>query len=276
MTVRGRAPWQVKAATVLIVAIVLLAILPLTPYHPLQIDLDARLLRPSWAHWMGTDDLGRDLLSRVVAGARISVIVLASVMTIAGFVGIAVGVTAGFFGGMVENLLMRLTELFLAFPSLILAAAISATFGGNIGTTMAALAAVYWPWYARIARSQVVTLRRQDFVVAAEALGASYPRLLIRTILPLVWPVVLVQMTLDSGTIMVATAGLSFLGLGAQPPTAEWGSMIFQSLDFQPSRWWLAAFPGAALALTSLSLNILGDYFRDRCDPGSAGGKAAD
>ena len=276
MTVRGRAPWQVKAATVWIVAIALLAILPLTPYHPLQIDLDARLLRPSWAHWMGTDDLGRDLLSRVVAGARISVIVLASVMTIAGFVGIAVGVTAGFFGGMVENLLMRLTELFLAFPSLILAAAISATFGGNIGTTMAALAAVYWPWYARIARSQVVTLRRQDFVVAAEALGASYPRLLIRTILPLVWPVVLVQMTLDSGTIMVATAGLSFLGLGAQPPTAEWGSMIFQSLDFQPSRWWLAACPGAALALTSLSLNILGDYFRDRCDPGSAGGKAAD
>lgn len=239
----------------------------LTPFDPIAMDLAHRLEPPSLAHLMGTDDLGHDILSRVIMGARLSLQTAAFVLAFASTFGMAVGVVAGYFGGVIDECLMRLTDMFLAFPFLILAAAISTTFGGNMVTTTVALAVVFWPWYARIARGRVVSLREQEFVLAARALGASPFYLMFRTLLPMVWPLMVIQATLDAGFVMLAAAGLSFLGLGAQPPEPEWGSMIFDSLSYQPASWWLAAFPGACLALTALGFNLLGDGLRDHLDP---------
>jgi len=241
--------------------------LRLTPFDPLAMDLAHRLEAPSFAHIMGTDDLGRDILSRVIMGARLSLQVAGVVLAFASTFGMTVGLAAGYFGGVVDECLMRLTDMFLAFPFLILAAAISTTFGGNMVTTTLALAVVFWPWYARIARGRVVGLKQQEFVLAARALGASPLYLMFRTLLPMVWPVMVIQATLDAGFVMLAAAGLSFLGLGAQPPEPEWGSMIFDSLSYQPTSWWLAAFPGACLAFTALGFNLLGDGLRDHLDP---------
>jgi peptide/nickel transport system permease protein len=242
----------------------------LTPYPPLSPDLAARLQPPSLIHLMGTDELGRDLFSRVVMGAPRSVQTAFLVLAFASVFGMTVGIVAGFFGGLVDEILMRMTDLFLAFPLLILAAAIATTFGGDLLTTTIALAAVFWPWYARIARSRIINLREQDFVLAARALGASRRYLMFRTLLPLVWPAILTQATLEAGFAMLAAAGLSFLGLGAQPPDPEWGTMILGSLAYQPVSWWMAAFPGAGLCLAAMGFNLLGDGLREYWDPSLA------
>jgi peptide/nickel transport system permease protein len=189
------------------------------------------------------------------------------VLVIALAVGIVVGLVAGLAGGLVDEMLMRLTDMFLAFPALILAAAITFTLGASLQTTMVALATVYWPWYARLSRGQVLSLRERDFVLAARTMGASRARLMFRTLLPNVAPILLVQATLDVGYVMLSTAGLSFLGLGAQPPAPEWGSTILASLPYQPDAWWYAAFPGLALAITALGFNLVGDDLRDWLDP---------
>lgn len=238
-----------------------------TPYDPLAPNLTDRLVGPSLAYLMGTDHLGRDLFSRVLAGTHTAIEVGLIVLSIALVIGIVVGLVAGLAGGLVDEILMRVTDLFLAFPALILAAAISFTLGASLQTTMVALATVYWPWYARIARGQILSLREREFVLAARTAGAGPLRLMFRTLLPNVMPIMLVQATLDMGYIMLSTAGLSFLGLGAQPPTPEWGSTILQSLPYQPDAWWYAAFPGLALALTALGFNLLGDGLRDWLDP---------
>lgn len=238
-----------------------------TPYDPLAPNLADRLEVPSASHLMGTDHLGRDVLSRVLAGTHIAVEVALIVLAIALAVGIVVGLAAGLAGGLVDEVLMRLTDLFLAFPALILAAAITFTLGASLQTTMVALATVYWPWYARIARGQVLSLREREFILAARTMGASRTRLMFRTLLPNVAPILLVQATLDVGYVMLSTAGLSFLGLGAQPPTPEWGSTILASLPYQPDAWWYAAFPGLVLAITALGFNLLGDGLRDWLDP---------
>jgi peptide/nickel transport system permease protein len=238
-----------------------------TPYDPLKPNLVDRLVPPSGWHLMGTDHLGRDLFSRVLAGTHIAIEVALIVLAIALAVGIFVGLAAGLAGGLVDEILMRVTDLFLAFPALILAAAITFTLGASLQTTMVALATVYWPWYARITRGQVLSLREREFIVAARTMGAGRMRLMFRTLLPNVAPILLVQATLDVGYVMLSTAGLSFLGLGAQPPTPEWGSMILSSLPYQPDAWWYAAFPGLTLALTALGFNLLGDGLRDWLDP---------
>lgn len=238
-----------------------------TPYDTLAPNLTDRLVGPSLAYLMGTDHLGRDLFSRVLAGTHTAIEVGLIVLSIALVIGIVVGLVAGLAGGLVDEILMRVTDLFLAFPALILAAAISFTLGASLQTTMVALATVYWPWYARIARGQILSLREREFVLAARTAGAGPLRLMFRTLLPNVMPIMLVQATLDMGYIMLSTAGLSFLGLGAQPPTPEWGSTILQSLPYQPDAWWYAAFPGLALALTALGFNLLGDGLRDWLDP---------
>ena len=246
----------------------------ITAYDPLQMDIRARLDGPSVAHWMGTDKIGRDMLARVVAGAWISLSVALAVLAVAGTVGTVVGLVAGFAGGLIDEALMRLTDLFLAFPALILAAAIAASFGGGMIPTTIALAAVFWPWYARLIRARVLSLKEQDFVAAARAMGASNLRLVFVTLLPMVWPLVIVQATTDVGFVILAASGLSFLGLGAQSPTPEWGVMIFDSLTHQPAAWWLAVFPGGAIALTATGFNLLGDSLRDHLDP-SLGAPAA-
>ena len=238
-----------------------------TSYDPLQMDIRARLGGPDAAHWMGTDKIGRDTLARVVAGTWISLSVALAVLAVAGTVGTTVGLVAGFAGGLLDEVLMRLTDLFLAFPALILAAAVAASFGGGMVPTTIALAAVFWPWYARLIRARVLSLKEQDFVAAARAMGASNRRLIFVTLLPMVWPLVIVQATTDVGFVILAASGLSFLGLGAQSPTPEWGVMIFDSLTHQPAAWWLAVFPGGAIALTAIGFNLLGDTLRDHLDP---------
>ena len=242
-----------------------------TPYDPLATNLTAVLQAPSLTHPMGTDHLGRDLFSRVLSGASISLEVAVSVLVVALVLGVLVGLLAGFFGGLIDEILMRVTDLFLAFPALILAAAISATFGASLFTTILALGIVWWPWYARLVRSQVLSLREQEFVLAARSLGATRRRLLRKTLLPNVVPLMIVQATLDTGFVMLAAAGLSFLGLGAQPPQPEWGSTILASLPYQPQAWWYATFPGLALATTALGFNLLGDGLRDWLDPSMQG-----
>jgi peptide/nickel transport system permease protein len=239
----------------------------ISAFDPLDMDIRARLDPPSWGHWLGTDKIGRDLLARVVAGSWISLSVSVCVLAVAGTVGTTIGLVAGYFGGIVDEVLMRLTDLFLAFPALILAAAIAASFGGGMIPTTIALAAVFWPWYARLIRARVLSLKEQDFVAAARAMGASPLHLIFVTLLPMVWPLVIVQATTDVGFVILSAAGLSFLGLGAQSPTPEWGVMIFDSLTHQPAAWWLAVFPGGAIALTAIGFNLLGDSLRDHLDP---------
>lgn len=241
--------------------------LQMTTFDPIAPNLRARLHAPSGEHWFGTDQLGRDIFSRVILGTRISIQVAISVLLISAVLGILVGITAGLLGGLVDEVLMRIADLFLAFPALILAAAISISLGGNLLTTTIALSAVFWPWYARVARSRVLTLRTQQFVIASISMGATRTRLVFKTLLPLIWPTMIVQATTDVGFVMLSTAGLSFLGLGAQPPTPEWGSMIFSSLSYQPTSWWLAVFPGAALGVVAFGFNLLGDGLRDHLDP---------
>lgn len=211
------------------------------------------------------------MFARVVAGAQISVEVALLVVLIGLAIGTVVGVVAGFTGGIADEALMRITDLFLAFPALILAAAIAATIGRSLQATVVALAIVWWPWYARLARGQVLSLREQEYVMAARAMGASRRRLMFRTIFPNVVPTVIIQATADIGYAMLSTAGLSFLGLGAQPPAPEWGSMILESLSYQPAAWWYATFPGLALMAAAFGFNLLGDGLRDWLDPAMRG-----
>ncbi len=240
-----------------------------TPQDPLKISLSERLQAPSLAHPFGTDKTGRDMLSRVLAGAPISLSITLTVLIMATIIGTTVGIVAGYMGGWVDETLMRITDVFLAFPALILAAAISATFGGTLVTTTFALGVVFWPWYARLVRSRVLSIKTEDYVAAYRCLGASHGRVMVKCILPVVLPLIVVQATSDAGLVMLSAAGLSFLGLGAQPPTPEWGAMIFSALTHQPNHWWLAAFPGLGLALTALAFTLIGDGLRDFLDPDS-------
>jgi peptide/nickel transport system permease protein len=239
----------------------------LTPYPPDAISLLDRFKPPSPNHLFGTDDYGRDIFSRVLAGAAISVQVAAVVISISVVLGTLLGAIAGLVGGLVDEAIMRVTDLFLAFPALILAAAIAATWGGNLTTTVIALATVYWPWYARLVRGQVLSLREREYVTAARIAGAGTADLLRRHLLPNVAPYVILQVSLDIGYVILYTSSLSFLGLGAQPPTAEWGAMMTDARGFMRQAWWFPTFPGLALGLTVLGFNLLGDGLRDWLDP---------
>jgi peptide/nickel transport system permease protein len=239
----------------------------LTPYPPDAISLLDRFRPPSASHLFGTDDYGRDLFSRVLVGAAISIQVAAVVISIAVIVGTLAGAFAGLIGGLVDEVIMRITDLFLAFPALILAAAIAATWGGNLTTTVIALSTVYWPWYARLVRGQVLSLREREFVTASRVSGAGTLAILTRHLLPNVAPYVILQVSLDIGYVILYTSSLSFLGLGAQPPTAEWGAMMTDARGFMREAWWFPTFPGLALGLTVLGFNLLGDGLRDWLDP---------
>ncbi len=274
-----RSPLNFASVVIVVAALLTAAVatlgyqfdLQVTPWDPYAPNLQSRMEAPSLVHPLGTDHLGRDMLSRVIEGSRVTMRVAVLVLAVASLIGLTAGVVAGYFGGVIDEILMRLTDLFLAFPFIILAAAISIALGGNIATTTIALAAVFWPWYARLARGVVMAAREQDFVMAAEALGATPLRMMVRTLLPVVLPYMLVQMTLDAGFVMLSAAGLAFLGLGAAPPTPEWGTMIFDALTYQPDAWWLIAGPGGALAITALGFNLMGDGLRDWLDPRSGG-----
>ncbi len=239
----------------------------LAPHDPVQPNVAVKLQPPSSTYWFGTDELGRDVLSRIMSGAKYSLGVAFLILSIAVLVGTVVGLIAGYAGGIIDELLMRVTDLFLAFPALVLAMAIAATLGRTLENTVIALTVVYWPWYARLVRGQVLWLKEREFVEAARAIGASPLRILGRHILPNTLAVVIVQLTLDVGYAVLATSGLSFLGLGAQPPTPEWGTMIAGARTFFREAWWYITFPGLALTLTVLGFNLLGDGLRDFLDP---------
>ncbi|MFM9108783.1 MAG: ABC transporter permease [Chloroflexota bacterium] len=243
----------------------------ISPYDPFQQDItNSKLLPPSPQHWMGTDELGRDVLSRVMTGARISLMVAVVVLTFAVTFGTFVGSIAGYFGGIVDEALMRFTDMFLAFPALILAIAIASTLGRDLRWTMVALSTVFWPWYARLVRAQILSIRERDFVTAGESIGLSGPRLLFRHILPNSIAVVIIQLTLDVGYAILATSSLSFIGLGAQPPSPEWGTMMASARNYFREAWWYITFPGIALTLTVFAFNILGDGLQDALDPRSS------
>jgi peptide/nickel transport system permease protein len=263
-----RNPLALVGLAIVVGLIVVAALAPwIAPYSPVLQDLDNRLLPPSTLHWMGTDDLGRDILSRILWGARITLTVVALVAVIVAPVGLAVGVLAGYFGGWVDAALMRITDIFMAFPRLILALAFVAALGPGIENAVIAIAITSWPPYARMARAETLTVRQSDFIAAARLLGASPLRILSGHIVPLCLSSLIVRVTLDMAGIILTAAGLGFLGLGAQPPSPEWGAMISAGRRYILDQWWVAAMPGLAILIVSLGFNLLGDGLRDVFDP---------
>lgn len=240
----------------------------LAPYHPSVGDLSTtRLLPPSGAHWFGTDDQGRDILSRLIHGSRITLFVVVLVAVLAAPIGLIVGTVAGYRGGWIDAALMRVTDIFLAFPRLILALAFVAALGPGIENAVLAIALTSWPPYARIARAETLTIRQADYIAAVQLVGASHSRIVLRHIMPLCLPSVIVRVTLDMAGIILTAAGLGFLGLGAQPPLPEWGAMIAAGRQYVLDQWWVAAGPGLAIFVVSLAFNLLGDGLRDALDP---------
>jgi peptide/nickel transport system permease protein len=232
------------------------------PFDPDEVQVGQRLQPPSREHPMGTDPLGRDVASRVLAGAQVSIPSVLLIVVSALIVGVTLGAIAGYLGGPVDNVLMRVTDVFLAFPALVLALAITGALGPDLTTAMLAVSVVWWPWYARLIRGQVLSLKHEPYVEAARSLGCSDGRVLGRHILPNAVAPVVVQATLDMGAALVTTASLGYIGMGAQPPSAEWGAMLSQARSFFLNAWWLTAFPGLAIFLTVLIFNAVGDLAR--------------
>jgi peptide/nickel transport system permease protein len=235
--------------------------------HALAQDLNQRLLPPSGEHWFGTDDLGRDIYARVVAGSRVTLLIIALVAVIVGPLGLLIGTVSGYAGGIVDTVLMRITDIFMAFPRLVLALALVAALKPGIENAVLAIAVTTWPPYARIARAETITVREAEFIMAAKLQGASMARILWRHVVPLCLSSVIVRLTLDMAGVILTAAGLGFLGLGAQPPTPEWGAMVAAGRQFIIDQWWVATIPGGAIFLVSLGFNLLGDGLRDVLDP---------
>jgi len=238
----------------------------LTPYNSVIPNLNVKLQGPSLLHIFGTDDMGRDILSRVMSGTRISLGSALLIISISGIFGLLVGLGAGYWGGWLDDILMRLTDIFLAFPALVLAMVISATLGPNLRNALIAVATVWWPWYARLVRGQVLSVRNMEYIQAAQSLGASPLWIIFRHILPNILGPFIVQGTLDVGNTILLTASLSFIGLGTQPPTAEWGAMVSTGRLYMLSYWWVPTFPGFGILLCVLGFNLLGDAVRDFVD----------
>ena len=253
-----------------IVVLLLLAALfaPIIATHdPIRQALDQRLLPPSAAHFFGTDALGRDIFSRVVHGARVTLMVVVLVVVTVGPLGLLVGATAGYAGGWVDDLLMRITDIFLTVPALVLAIAVTAALGKGMINVMIGISLVWWPGFARLTRSLVLGLREEAFVEAARSIGVSHRRILFQHILPNTLSPIIVKMSTDFGFAVLTAAALGFIGLGAQPPTPEWGAMINDGRDYFPDKWWVSTFPGMAIFLMVFSWNLLGDGVRDLLDP---------
>ncbi|WP_372624901.1 ABC transporter permease [Falsiroseomonas sp.] len=255
----------------LAVVLLLLAMALLAPWlathDPGAQDLNARLARPSAAHWLGTDELGRDLWSRLVFGSRITLGMVVSVVLLVAPLGLIVGCAAGYAGGTVDRLLMRVTDVFLAFPRLVLALAFVAALKPGVESAVIAIALTAWPPYARLARAETLSVRNADFIAAVRLTGASAARTVLRHVAPVAVPSLVVRVTLDMSSFILTAAGLGFLGLGAQPPLPEWGTMIATSRRFILEQWWVPLVPGIAIFLASLAFNLLGDGLRDVLDP---------
>jgi peptide/nickel transport system permease protein len=247
----------------------------LTPYPEQGMgvpNITEKFQAPSITHPMGTDGLGRDLLARILYGARTSLLMGFSIVILGGSIGVFLGALAGYFGGWIDEVIMRITDIFLAFPPLLLAIVFAAVMEPSIQTTIIAITLVWWPVYARIVRGQVLSVRERDYVKAARGIGVGDFTIIRRHVLPNVMGPVMVQGTLDLGAAILTAAALSFLGLGTEPPTADWGVMVDEGRQHLLSgRWWLAVFPGLVLFLTAMALNLIGDGVRDASDPYTRG-----
>lgn len=254
---------------VIVVAVIALAILgpPLAPYSPTVPDYNSMMSAPTWAHPFGTDFIGDDILSRVLAGARLSLGAAAAVLSLSVSIGLVLGAVAGFAGGLVDEVIMRVTDMFLAFPTLILALAVATTLGSGLGSAIVALGISFWPIYARLLRGQVLSVKGRDFVEAGRALGASPLGLMRRHILPNALTAIVIQVSIDMGGALLAVSSLSFIGLGAQPPSPEWGAMIAAGQEYLRSAWWIGVSPGLAVTVAVLGFNLTGDWLRDALDP---------
>lgn len=260
--------------TALIILVILIVGALLAPYIiPYPEDLaDAthtqiKLQAPSLEHLMGTDELGRDIFSRVVYGARVSLSAALAAVGLSLVIGIPLGAVAGSFGGWVDNLIMRITDVFLSFPPLLLAIAMVAVMGSSLNNAILAIALSWWPWYTRLIRGQAISVKERKFVQAAETIGTSRMKIIFKHIIPNCISPVIVQASMDIGGVILTVASLSFLGLGAQLPTPEWGLMISMGRRFFPDSWWYCIFPGLAIFVTVLCFNLLGDAIREILDP---------
>lgn len=255
--------------TAIIVGLILVAIIaPLLatadPYHQILKD---RLLPPSAEHFFGTDSLGRDIYSRVVHGSRVTLAIAFLVAAISTPLGLIIGVLSGYIGGVVDEVLMRVSDIFLAFPKLILAIAFAAALGPGVENAIVAISIANWPSYARLARAETLSVKNNDYIQVMKVLGASNLRIMVGHITPMCLSSVIVRMSLDMGTIILTAAGLGFLGLGAQPPTPEWGLMVADGRDFLVDQWWVSTLPGFAILFVVMGFNLLGDGIRDILDP---------
>jgi peptide/nickel transport system permease protein len=253
----------------IITAFLVIAVLGdfLAPYKPLAVDITNRLQPPSVQHFFGTDEFGRDVFSRLLSGAKYSIQTGVVVLAIAIPLGSILGAIAGYFGGKYDEVIMRITDVFLAFPSLILAMAVSAALGPSLQNVMLSLIVVWWPAYARLVRGQALSVRENAYIEAARSMGASRVRIIFQHILPNSISPVIVRATLEMGMVIIWAAGLSFLGFGAQPPSPEWGRLITEGRIYIFQAWWITAFPGLAILLVVLGFNLLGDGLRDILDP---------
>jgi peptide/nickel transport system permease protein len=225
------------------------------------------LRAPSAQHWFGTDQVGRDVLSRVLYGARVSPLIALFVLLIACAVGIPLGLAAGYFGGVVDDIIMRITDIFLAFPPLLLALALATVLPANLTSVTIAIAITWWPWYTRLIRGQAASVAGRPYVDSCRALGIQRWRIILRHVLPNSITPLIVQVSLDMGGVILTASALSFLGLGAQDPTPDWGLMVAEGQNYFTTQWWLVTFPGLAILLTALAFNLLGDGLRDVLDP---------
>jgi peptide/nickel transport system permease protein len=262
-----RSPLAIAAVAIVVVWILVALLAPvIAPYKSTAQDFNNRLMGPSASHLLGTDPLGRDILSRIIYGARLSVPVGILAVVLALFIGMIFGSIAGFFGGYVDEGIMRFTDLMLAFPTIILAMVITAALGAGIKNALIAIMIAWWPSYARLVRGLVLSAREREFVIVARAIGASETRVLLRHILPTIISPIIILGTLDVGNAILTFASLSFLGLGATPDIAEWGSMISMGRTYF-DQWWIGTFPGLAILSLVLAFNIVGDSLRDALDP---------
>ncbi|MEQ9888999.1 ABC transporter permease [Pectobacterium zantedeschiae] len=257
----------IGSAIVLMLMLVAIFAPWIATHDPLVQDLANALQAPSAAHYFGTDEFGRDVFSRLVYGSRITLYIVALVSVTVGPIGLALGVVSGYYGGIVDTILMRITDIFISFPSLVLALAFVAALGPGLDHVVIAITLTAWPPIARLARAETLSLRHADFVSAVKLQGASSIRILLHHIVPLCLPSVIIRITMNMAGIILTAAGLGFLGLGAQPPDPEWGAMISAGRRYMMECWWLVTIPGLAILINSLAFNFLGDGLRDILDP---------
>jgi peptide/nickel transport system permease protein len=259
---------MVVGTSIIIFLLLVAAVAPLLATHdPFEQVLPNRLQPPSAQHYFGTDSLGRDIYSRVVYGSRVTLSIAFLVAAISTPLGLVIGVLAGYFGGALDEILMRLSDVFLAFPKLILAIAFAAALGPGVENAIVAISVANWPSYARLARAETLSVRNNDYIQVIRSMGASNLRIMVGHITPMCLSSIIVRLSLDMGTIILTAAGLGFLGLGAQPPVPEWGLMVSDGRQFLVDQWWVSTLPGFAILIVVMGFNLMGDGFRDILDP---------